>query len=233
MSRRVLLGVLAVFSGLAVTSVAAQIQRPTGAPIRLGKFAIQLSAQDVADLEQVLPDGAKPWLLFGGDCVFCEVSIFAYLPPTTETSELRRGRILILPPPAGLIKGGIPPSAWLRPRPAPSSWTLTGSSLYAQVAIPGRGFEPLETDRDLHRPFTVMGDFDDAELLSVVGFARSNSRWSGVMELVKLGAGGSVRVARCGWLGAGGSVRVARCGWLGAGGDPPLSWWPAAGSDTS
>jgi len=49
--------------------------------------------------------GAKPRLPGGGDCLFCEAMITAYLPPTTETAELRRGRVLVLQPPAGLIKG--------------------------------------------------------------------------------------------------------------------------------
>jgi hypothetical protein len=39
-----------------------------------------------------------------------------------------------------------------------------------------------------------MGDFDDAELLSIVGFARSNSRWVGPMEAVSREADGSARV---------------------------------------
>jgi hypothetical protein len=197
MSRCVLLGVLGVFSGLSVTSVAAQIQRPTVAPIRLGRFATQLSAQDVANLEQVLPNGARPWLLFGGECLFCEASILAYLPPTIETTELRRGRFLVVRPPAGLIKGAMPP---MRNAPAVSSWTLTDrSGQYAQVAVAGRGFEPLESVRDLHRPFTVMGEFDDAELLSVCrlrAFKQPMVWCDGACEPRRL--------------------------WLGAGADPPL-----------
>jgi hypothetical protein len=192
MHRRLLSAVLAVvFSGLAVPSVAVQTQREAVAPIRLGRFATQLTPQDVANLEPVLPGGAKPWLLFGGECLFCEASVSAYLHPTIETTEMRRGRFLVVRPPAGLIKGAMPmPNA-----PAASSWTLTERSFqYAQVAVAGRRFEQVESVQDLHKPFSVMADFDDAELLSIVGFARSNSRWAGPMEVVNREADGSVRV---------------------------------------
>ena len=188
MPHRVLSSVLAlVFSGLAI----AQAQRDAGAPIRLGRFATQLSSEDVTKLEAVLPTGAKPWLLSGGECLFCEAYVMAYLPPASETTELRRGRFLVLTPPTGLIKGAMPN----RNAPAVSSWTLTArSGQYAQVAVAGRGFEPLVSGRELHSPFSVMGDFDDAELLSIVGFARSNKNWTGAMEIVTRDPDGSVRV---------------------------------------
>ena len=51
----------------------AQIQG-AATPTLLGSFATQLSPQDVANLEAVLPGGAKPWLLSGG-CGACEASI--------------------------------------------------------------------------------------------------------------------------------------------------------------
>ena len=93
MNRRIACVVLAVFFwGLTVTLIRARAQRATDAPILQGSFAVQLSPQDIANTERVLPHGAKPWLLGGGDCLFCEAMITAYLPPTTETAELRRGR---------------------------------------------------------------------------------------------------------------------------------------------
>jgi hypothetical protein len=184
MHRYFLSGVVAmVFSALAVAQSAA--------PILLGRFATQLSPQDVADLEAVLPGGVKPWLLAGGNCLACEASIGAYLPPTVETPVLRRGRVLVVRPPTGLIKG-----AMTNPRAAiTSSWTLTDKSVqYAQVAIPGGGFETLVNGRELHAPFSVLGDFDNEELLSVIAFARSNSRWRGVMEVLSRETDGSVRI---------------------------------------
>jgi hypothetical protein len=59
MSRPFLLGiVMAVFSGLVATSDAAQIQN-AATPTLLGRVATQLTSQDVANLEAVLPSGAK------------------------------------------------------------------------------------------------------------------------------------------------------------------------------
>jgi len=187
MNRRIACVVLAVFfSGLTVTLIRVQAQRATDVPIRQGSFAVQLSPQDIANIERVLPQGAKPWLLGGGDCLFCEAMITAFLPPTTETAELRRGRVLVLQPPAGLIKGGMPT------RNAPTSWVLTDKSvLYAQLPPVGQTFDPTPGARNL---IGISGDFSDAELLSVVSFVRSNNRWAGSIEHLSRDAVGVVQV---------------------------------------
>ena len=143
MNRRIVCVVLAVFFwGLNVTLIRARAQRETDVPILQGSFAVQLSTQDITNIERVLPPGAKPWLLGGGDCLFCEAMIAAYLPPTTQTAELRRGRVLVLQPPAGLIKGGMPA------RNAPTSWVLTDKTgLYAQLPPVGQPFDPAPGTR--------------------------------------------------------------------------------------
>jgi len=187
MNRRIARVVIAVlFWGLTVTLIRARAQRATDLPILQGSFAVQLSPQDIANIERVLPQAAKPWLLGGGDCLFCEAMITAYLPPTTETAELRRGRVLVLQPPAGLIKGGMPT------RNPPTFWVLTDKSgLYAQLPAVGQTFDPAPSARNL---MGIVGDFSDAELLSIVGFVRSNNRWAGSLEHLSGDALGVVQV---------------------------------------
>jgi len=187
MNRRIACVVLAVFLwGLTVTSIRARAQRATDVPILQGSFAVQLSPQDIANLERVLPQGAKPWLLGGGDCLLCEAMITAYLPPISETAQLRRGRVLVLQPPAGLIKGGMPT------RNAPTSWVLTDKpGLYAQLPPVGQPFDPAPSAKNL---IGIVGDFSDADLLSIVGFVRSNSRWTGSLEHLSRDAVGVVQV---------------------------------------
>ncbi len=187
MNRRIACVVLAVlFWGLTVVLIRARAQGATDVPILQGSFAVQLSRQDIANIERVLPQGAKPWLLGGGDCLFCEAMIAAYLPPTTETAELRRGRVLVLRPPADLIKGGMPT------RNAPTSWILMDKSgMYAQLPPVGQPFDPAPGTRNL---IGIVGDFSDAELLSIVGFVRSNNRWAGSLEHLSRDAVGVVQV---------------------------------------
>jgi len=110
-------------------------------------------------LERVLPSGAKPWLLNGDPAQLAGFEyIQAYLPPTSATSTLRRGTVI------GVMR-----------RTSPlTEWTVTYSSTYAQVAIPGRAFDQIEGDQDINRPFQVTGNFDDTELVGLVRFLRSN-----------------------------------------------------------
>lgn len=128
-------------------------------PIRTGDVARQLTGQDLADLELVLPSGAKPWL-FNGDPsrIPGVLSIQAYLSPTTATSTLRRGTVFTV------TRRTLPLTAWTVER----SWS------YAQVAIPGRQFDKIEGDQDINRPFFVISNFDDTELVGLVRFLRSD-----------------------------------------------------------
>jgi len=134
-------------------------QSSTTVTLRTGDVARQLTEQDVAALEQVLPSGAKPWLLNGDPGQTRDIIvILAYLPPTTATSILRRGVVIS-------VKRQIAPLP---------EWTVQRSEPYAQVAIAGRNFDQIEGDQDINRPFRVFGRFDDTELVQLVGFLRSN-----------------------------------------------------------
>ena len=132
---------------------------PTGQnspPVRLGDLAQKLNEQDLYDLLLLLPQ--RPWLLSSTGRGVNEV-IKAYLPPTKETAEIRRGYAILL-----------------QPSPQTStSWTvLEGRAIYAQVSVPGKAFE-VQSDQDTNRPFTLLSDFDDSELLSLVSAVRSYS----------------------------------------------------------
>jgi hypothetical protein len=140
------------------SSAAAFPQTPTTTPLRIGDFARTLSDKDILDIEGTLAGGGKPWLLEGpvGQIGF---SVLAYLPPETQTRELRRGQAIML-----------------MKRPGDSTWTkrtpsrITG---YAQFPLAGGDFA-FAGDRDLNRPFPLYGSFvDDTELVSLVVFIRS------------------------------------------------------------
>jgi hypothetical protein len=127
--------------------------------IRTGDVSRQLTEQDVAALERVLPSGAKPWLLNGDPAQIADSEfIQAYLSPTTATSTLRRGPVITV----------------MRRISPLTEWAVQGSGTYAQVAIPGREFDQIEGDDDINRPFQVFGNFDDTELVGLVRFLRSN-----------------------------------------------------------
>jgi hypothetical protein len=127
--------------------------------LRTGDVARQLTEQDVAALESFLPSGGKPWLLNGDPPMVAGVEfIQAYMSPTTATSILRRGTVI---------------TVTRRTRPL-SAWTVYTSESYAQVAIPGKGFDQIDGDQDINRPFRVFGILDNTELVHLVDFLRSN-----------------------------------------------------------
>jgi len=135
------------------------VSQSSSTTIRTGDVSRRLTQQDVAALELVLPSGAKPWLLNGDPAQIAGLeNIQAYLSPTTATSTLRRGPVIF---------------ATRRISPI-TEWAVEGSGTYAQVAIPGREFDQIEGDQDINRPFHVIGNFDDTELVGLARFLRSN-----------------------------------------------------------
>jgi hypothetical protein len=136
------------------------LTQSTTAPLRTGDVARELTEQDIAALEFVLPSAAKPWLLNGDPSQVGRKQqyIEAFLSPTTTTSRLRRGPIIRV----------------TRQNDPPTAWTVHWTGLYAQVAIPGRTFAEIQGDQDMNRPFRVIGRFDDTELIRLVEFLRSN-----------------------------------------------------------
>ena len=137
--------------------VAALMQSPA-MPLRIGDVARQLTDADVTALEMVIPSGSTPWLLSGEyTSIGLAQYIEAFMPPTVETQVLRRGTII---------------SADRRPSTSP--WVLGATWSYAQVAIAGRRFDDIRDDRDMNRPFRVVGNFTDDDLVHIVQLVRSD-----------------------------------------------------------
>jgi hypothetical protein len=145
--------------GFQLVVLFASLTQSVTTPLRTGDVARQLTDQDVAELELILPSGEKPWLLNGdhGQVPNAEY-IMVYVPPTNTSPALRRGMAINV-------------MRRITPR---TQWTVMRTESYAQVAMPGRTFNQIEGDQDINRPFRVLGHFDDSELVRLVEFLRSS-----------------------------------------------------------
>jgi hypothetical protein len=147
--------------------LASLVQSAATMPLRTGEVARQLTEQDLAALEMVLPAGEKPWLLNGDRPQYgAGQYIEAFLPPTVSTLALRRG--------IGIsVERRNARNIFERPEPS-DAWVVKRSEWYAQVAITGRSFDQIQGDQDINRPFRVIGRFDDSELVGAVQSLRSD-----------------------------------------------------------
>lgn len=139
--------------------------------IRIGTAAVQLSEQDVAEvLRTASSGGRRPWLMDVWPSGFAgRRSIDVYLAPDVETPGIRRGAVISV----SIWSASAP--AQLRVAPASADvWTVTNRQNYAQVVISGRSGDHVDSDHDLNRPFRVVGEIDDAELIDLVRFVRSS-----------------------------------------------------------
>jgi hypothetical protein len=151
---------------IALLFIGSMFAQAPSTTLRLGDIARQLSEQDVTDLERTLPTGEKPWLLIGEPGRARDLNVAAFLQPRTTTSELRRGRAIMM-----------------RREPNTSTWRaldrmeydeqIGHSDSYAQVVLPDRSLDQMQGDQDLNRPFFVTGEFKDSELISLAKFIRS------------------------------------------------------------
>jgi hypothetical protein len=153
-----------MIAGIRVAIVAAAVVQVGTNPIRLGDVARGLSDRDVTAVMQVAQAEAcreKPWLLNGPRGMMPDLQfIEAYCPPETSTAALRRGVLV------SLMRDG-----------TTAPWRLSDSrtTAYAQVAVPDREFNQVAADDDIDRPFRVVGEISDAELVSVARFIRSGA----------------------------------------------------------
>ena len=141
--------------GLAVLVL---MQTTATAPIRIGTNAELLTARDLTEL-LALPGVANPWLL---DARTGQIGEFVriFLPPTSVTSNLRRGTAVY--------------ARRNRFIPEGERWTAAAERVaYAQVAVEGRSMDQVERQGDLAQPFFVTGSFTDDEVLSIVRLIRS------------------------------------------------------------
>src|SRR6267142_2255090 len=156
-----------------VALFAALVQSAPTMPLRTGEMARQLTEQDIAALELVLPAGEKPWLLNGDRAHFGNGQfIQAFLPATVSTLALRRGTVIS-------VERRSPRNNILERPKSGDSWIVERTESYAQVAVAGRNFDQIQGDQDINRPFRVVGRFDDSELVRMVESLRSNPTGKG------------------------------------------------------
>src|SRR5438093_8228822 len=116
--------------------LASLVQSVATMPLRTGEVARQLTEQDIAALELVLPAAGKPWLLNGDTAQFGNLQfVQAFLPATVSTPALRRGTVISV----------------VRRNPL-DAWVVQRAESYAQVTIPGRTFDQIAGDQDINRP---------------------------------------------------------------------------------
>ena len=154
-----------------VASTTVAFQLAESAPIRLGSVARNLSPSDVSEIVQLARErGRTPWLVIGfPSMIRNEVRLTVYLEPDDHTGQVRRGTRLLL----------VATESRSSER---SDWSVKSTSAYAHVVLPGRAPGDLRDDFDAGRPFAIEGELDDATILSLVAFIRSNPAIPGVPE---------------------------------------------------
>ena len=136
-------------------------------PLRVGEVAGQLTKEDIAGIERVLRAGEKPWLLDADRPQSRRGQyIYAFMAATVATPELRRGTVIS-------VERRNRSNAGQSPNLDPA-WVVERTESYAQVAIAGRDFEDIQGERDINRPFRVIGRFEDSELIRSVQSLRSD-----------------------------------------------------------
>jgi hypothetical protein len=147
-------------------------QTPSHTIAKLGDVATALSAADAAEVLRLADCGsASPWLLTGwqgmmSDRQFTEIFCRA----DTIDGSLRRGQV------SEVWRERLGPKPW-------GPWSRLAKHRYAQVAPPDR-FYQIYSEHDIDRPFRVVGDFSDAELVDLVNFIRSKPGWVDVNRKV-------------------------------------------------
>jgi len=146
--------------------VIALLLQSVPAPIRVGDLAKKLTSQEVLELDGIAAAGGSktsPWLLEGP---FGQLSnaIRIYLPPSTETSKLRRGLVFEL----------------MR-RQSQTAWTPVQTVEYVQLLKAGQDVNSIDGEQ---WPFIVSGRFSDEDVIEIVAFVR---RSEGGARLLSLG----------------------------------------------
>ena len=140
------------------------VQNGGSGPIRIGPTRINLTDRDVAEIERVTGTIEKPpWLLSCSDNFFGEWAVLLFLNPESTAKSLRRGRTIAVKAP--------------RPEKVEQArvWSvIQQDGRYAQVAVDKRPFDQILNSQDINRPFSLFGNFDEGELISIVEFIRSN-----------------------------------------------------------
>lgn len=128
---------------------------------RLGSVAKELTSEDLDEITRLVStSGRRPWLLVA-DKRFLpgprQWYVFVYLEPHVATPSVRRGPILI-----AFCQGNV--------------WNLEASASWAQAAVAGRTFEEVAGERDVNRPFQVIGDLSNEEIFTAITFIRTSPK---------------------------------------------------------
>ena len=174
---------MSLVSWIAGALLAAQATQPILLTLDEG---FRLSEDDLRQISAVARDdgGASPWLI---TVQFAMVpgaaSAEAFVQPTSERDGVRRGHVV------GMLA-----------RPSDSvvrSWRYQSFADYAQVVVPGRTLNDVRGSEDPNRPFRVVTNFSDDELVSIVTFVRSQAvKWMGRETPIALIGRGAIRDAR-------------------------------------
>ncbi len=138
------------------------LQAPTS-PARIGDAAEKLTRNDIAGIETALAlagKAEKPWLLVGGSEPQGHYVVHAYLTNDSGPTEVRRSMKIVLTRQSDH-------DVWL------VNFMDEIFANYAQVALPGRSLDSITSDRDTNQPFRVEGNFQNADLASIVTFIRT------------------------------------------------------------
>jgi hypothetical protein len=148
---------------LALIVAAATVCLAAG-PSAYGRAARLLQARDVADITRLSGGRGVLAIEIGWDQVLPEAWLASvYMAPDSEANGVRRGRVLDF--------------KTLVEHDRALAWrVMARDGRYAQVALPGHVFSDQIDGTHLDRPFTLFGQFSDAELASVVAFVRSSPK---------------------------------------------------------
>ena len=155
---------------LALFAALLALQSPP-TPLVFGRQSAMIRPADIEAIARaVAPYGGTPWLLTdfrsSGGGINGERRWFAraYLAPSTATSELRRGPVVDLM------------TAPTQNAPDPRTWKANDASrvlTWAQVALPGRSFDDVNSESDDNLPLSIDGQITDEDLVSSVRFLRT------------------------------------------------------------
>ena len=131
------------------------------AQVLLGHFPRQLSQAELSQIAQEA--GGTPWVIWGGVTMAPgQLHLAVYLTPQTEFDQLRRGRMVTV---RATYNGRTPATR--------SRWAATGTYSYAQFRSHGTTALEMTAEFDRTRPFAIDEAIDDATLVSLCTFIRS------------------------------------------------------------
>src|SRR5262245_7612849 len=142
------------------------------APLVFGAQAATIRPADIEAITRAAASyGGTPWLLTGfrrtptlsnGERRWVAA---VYLAASTATPELRRGRLV-----------SVTTAFTTQDAPDPMTWKVDDPSrieTWAQVTLPGRSFDDVQSDSDENKPLVIRGEITDADLVSSVRFLRT------------------------------------------------------------